>query len=69
MSNLEEQPQFSGESLMPKNRKSNKEAKKKPLMTMKEKRTAKKSKNEENVFLVKENTARRSKTVSGTNRP
>jgi hypothetical protein len=54
---------------MPKNRKSNKEAKKKPLMTMKEKRTAKKSKNEENVFLVNENTARRPKTVSGTNRP
>lgn len=54
---------------MPKNRKSNKEAKKKPLMTMKEKRAAKKSKNEENVFLVNENTARRSKTVSGTNRP
>jgi hypothetical protein len=69
LSNLEEQQQFSGERAMPKNRKSNKEAKKKPLMTMKEKRAAKKSKNEENVFLVNENTARRSKTVSGTNRP
>jgi hypothetical protein len=54
---------------MPKNRKSNKESKKKPLMTMKEKREAKKSKNEDNVFLVNENTARRPKTASGTNRP
>jgi hypothetical protein len=54
---------------MPKNRKSNKEAKKKPLMTMKEKRAAKKSKNEENVFLITDNTARRPKTVAGTKRP
>jgi hypothetical protein len=69
LSNLEEQPQFSGERAMPKNRKSNKESKKKPLMTMKEKREAKKSKNEDNVFLVNENTARRPKTASGTNRP
>jgi hypothetical protein len=54
---------------MPKNRKSNKEAKKKPLMTMKEKRVAKKSKGEENVFLVNDNTARRQKTAAGTKRP
>jgi len=54
---------------MPKNRKSNKEAKKKPILTMKEKRAAKKSKNEEIVFLVNDKTAGRSKTVSGTNRP
>ena len=54
---------------MPKNRKSNKEAKKKPIMTMKEKRAAKKSKNEEVVFLINDNTARRPKTASGTKRP
>jgi hypothetical protein len=52
---------------MSKNRKSNKEEKKKPLMTLKEKRAAKNSKEDENIFLVNDNTARtRSKTVSGT---
>jgi hypothetical protein len=52
---------------MPKNRKSNKEEKKKPIMTLKEKRAAKKSKDTENIFLVNDNTARsRSKTASGT---
>jgi len=54
---------------MPKNRKSNKEPKKKPLMTMKEKRAAKNSKNADNVFLLNDNVARgKSKTVSGTKR-
>jgi hypothetical protein len=36
---------------MSKNRQSNKEAKKKPIMTMKEKRAAKKSKKESSTFL------------------
>ena len=53
---------------MSKNRKSNKEDKKKPIMTMKEKRAAKKSKAEENVFLVNDNSPRRAKTRSGTKR-
>ena len=52
---------------MSKNRKSNKEGKKKPIMTLKEKRAAKKSKSEENAFLVNDNSPRKSKTVSGTN--
>ena len=54
---------------MPKNRKSNKEAKKKPILTMKEKRAAKKSKNDEIVFLFNDKTARRTKAVPGTKRP
>lgn len=53
---------------MSKNRKSNKEGKKKPIMTMKEKRAAKKSKGEENVFLVNDDSPHRAKTVSGTKR-
>jgi len=53
---------------MSKNRKSNKEGKRKPIMTLKEKRAAKKSKGEENVFLVNDNSPRRAKTVSGTKR-
>ena len=51
---------------MSKNRKSTKEGKKKPIMTMKEKRAAKKSKGEENVFLVNDNSPRKAKTASGT---
>ena len=54
---------------MPKNRKSNKEAKKKPLMTMKEKRAAKNNNNADNIFLANDDVARsRAKTVSGTKR-
>jgi hypothetical protein len=53
---------------MSKNRKSNKEDKKKPIMTKKEKRAAKKSKGEENVFLVNDNSPRRAKTRPGAKR-
>lgn len=44
---------------MPKNRKSNREAKKKPALTMKEKRAVRKAKDSESVFLVNERTTRR----------
>jgi hypothetical protein len=53
---------------MSKNRKSTKEGKKKPVMTMKEKRAAKKSKGEDNVFLVNDNAPRKAKTDPGTKR-
>lgn len=54
---------------MSKDRKSNKEAKKKPTMTMKEKRAAKKTKGDESIFLGKDNAMRRPTAVSGTKGP
>ena len=44
---------------MPKNRNSNKESKKKPVMTMKEKRAAKKDKNGERTSLLDDRTTTR----------
>ena len=44
---------------MPKNRKSNREAKKEPALTMKEKRSAKKAKQSESTFSVNPTTARK----------
>jgi len=43
---------------MAKNRKSNKEAKKQPMMTMKEKKAARKSKKEGKVFLGNDSASR-----------
>jgi hypothetical protein len=54
---------------MAKNRKSNKEAKKKPALTLMEKRAAKKNKDQDNIFLVNDSNARKSKTDTGTKRP
>ena len=54
---------------MPKSRKSNKEAKKQPAMTMKEKRAAKKSKAEEKNVMGSESAARRPINVSAAKRP
>lgn len=53
---------------MSKNRKSNKEAKKKPVLTLKEKRAAKKSKNEEVVFLVTDKSGQGTKPTAGSKR-
>ena len=53
---------------MPKNRKSNKEAKKKPVLTLMEKRAAKKSKEEGTDFLISENSPHGPKPVSGNKR-
>lgn len=44
---------------MPKNRKSNREAKKKPALTMKEKRAVRKARDGESVFSINERTTRR----------
>jgi len=53
---------------MPKARKSNREAKKEPAMTMKEKRAAKKSKGEMNNLLGGEGAARRPIVVPAAKR-
>ena len=44
---------------MPKNRKSNREAKKKPALTMKEKRAVKKAKDSESAFSINERIPRK----------
>lgn len=54
---------------MPKARKSNKEVKKKPAKTMKEKRAAKKSKGEEVNLMGNDGRARKPNTVADTRRP
>lgn len=54
---------------MPKTRKSSKEAKKKPIMTMKEKRAVRKSKKEAKLVLDNDNAMRSATTVSGIRRP
>ncbi len=54
---------------MTKERKSNREAKKSPVLTMKEKKAAKKSKKEGKAFLAKDNATRRPAPASGTGRP
>ncbi len=53
---------------MPKARKSNREAKKEPSLTLKEKRAAKKAKTEEKVLLGSDNAARKPMSISGTKR-
>ena len=53
---------------MPKNRNSNREPRKRPAMTMMEKRAVKKSKNSAKGILVDDNATRRPFTGSGTRR-
>jgi hypothetical protein len=58
-----------GDFAMPKARKSNKEVKKKPAKTMKEKRAAKKSKGEEVNLMGADGKARKPNSVADTRRP
>lgn len=53
---------------MTKARKSNKESKKRPILTMKEKRAAKKSKKETEVLLGNDNVVRSRTPISGIKR-